>query len=374
MKCEWHQLGEYIEPCNTRNSKIQYGVELIEGVNSDGEFCATKANTDGIDLKPYKIVHEGDFVYNPSRVNIGSLAYRVGPMCIVSHLYVVFHLTKYGSTHLLPEFLWIFLNRDEFRRLISYRNFGSQRPEFNYHQMAEVMIPVPSIDEQRKVVDAWQGLRRMKEENEQVAESLMALCRSYMQELKKTWPMRKIGQYILHSDDRNEGQLYGIDSVRGISVDKTIIDTKADLTNVPLGSYKLFRPEEFCYVTVTSRNGERVSIAENETDETFIVSGTYEVGRVSEKSKLLPGFLSLWMSRSEFDRIARFNSWGSARETFNWSDMCRVKIPLPPKEVQESVVAVYRAAMEAKRIAAEADELSRQICPALIQHVVRGGK
>ena len=65
-------------------------------------------------------------------------------------------------------------------------------------------------------------------------------------------------------------------------------------------------------------------------------------------------------------------SKGSAHEFFEFADMKRVKIPLPPKVVQEAVVAVYRSAMEAKRIAAEADELSRQICPALIQHVVKG--
>lgn len=374
MKCEWHQLGEYIEPCNTRNSKIQYGVELIEGVNSDGEFCATKANTDGIDLKPYKIVHEGDFVYNPSRVNIGSLAYRVGPMCIVSHLYVVFHLTKYGSTHLLPEFLWIFLNRDEFRRLISYRNFGSQRPEFNYHQMAEVMIPVPSIDEQRKVVEAWQGLRRMKEENEQMAEPLMTLCRSYMQEMKKKWPMKPLQGLVTPKEERNRSLQLKADAVRGLGTNKEMIGTKANLEGVDLSTYKLVKPQEFAYVSDTTRRGDKVSMGFNESAEVYLVSSISTVFSVTDNETLLPEFLFTWFCRDEFDRIARFNSWGSARETFNWSDMCRVKIPLPPKEVQESVVAVYRAAMESKRIAAEADELSRQICPALIQHVVQGGK
>lgn len=180
----------------------------------------------------------------------------------------------------------------------------------------------------------------------------------------------RLGEYIEQCDERNADGRYGVGSVRGICINKMVIETKADMTKVPLGSYKLFRPEEFCYVTVTSRNGEKVSLAENETAETFIVSGTYEVFRIVDETKLLPGFLSLWMSRSEFDRIARFHSWGSARETFNWADMCRVKIPLPPIEVQQAVVDLYRCANEAKKIAAEADKLSRELCPALIQQVV----
>jgi type I restriction enzyme S subunit len=85
----------------------------------------------------------------------------------------------------------------------------------------------------------------------------------------------------------------------------------------------------------------------------------------------LADYLYRWWARKESDRYARFHSWGSERETFNWDDMCRVKIPLPPIDVQEAIVDVYRAANEAKKIAAEADRLSREICPALIQRVIK---
>ena len=76
------------------------------------------------------------------------------------------------------------------------------------------------------------------------------------------------------------------------------------------------------------------------------------------------------LSRSEFDRYARFHSWGSARETFNWDDMCRVAIPIPPIEEQQAIVSIYKCAAECKRIAEEVDKLSREICPALIQKVI----
>jgi type I restriction enzyme S subunit len=115
-----------------------------------------------------------------------------------------------------------------------------------------------------------------------------------------------------------------------------------------------------------------MSLGFNSSDNTYLVSSISTVFAVDE-SKLNAEFLYLWILRPEFDRYARFNSWGSARETFTWSDMCRVKIPLPSIEVQQAIVDVYRCANEAKQIAAEADRLSREICPALVRWAAEGG-
>ena len=371
MHVEWHKLGEYIEQCDERNVDGRYGVESVRGISINKMVIETKADMTGVSLLPYKLFKPNEFCFvtvtsrNGGKISLA--CNESGETYIVSSSYEVFRIVR---DKLLPEYLNLLLRRSEFDRYARFNSWGSAREVFSFAEMARVEIPVPSIAEQRKVVEAWQGLRKMKEENAQLAEPLLALCRSYLQEIKKKYPMKEIGQFVSRCDDRNEGA-YGVDSVRGISIEKKVIETKADMTNVPLGSYKLFRPEEFCYVTVTSRNGEKVSLAENETSETFIVSGTYEVFKINDKDKLSPGFLFLWMSRSEFDRVARFHSWGSARETFNWADMCRVKIPLPPIEVQQAVVDLYRCANEAKKIAAEADKLSREICPALIQRVVK---
>lgn len=84
------RLGDFIERSTTNNHNLEYGVELIEGVTNEGMFAEPKGSTLDIDLKPYKIVNNGAFVYNPSRLNLGSIAYRTNGMCIVSHLYIVF--------------------------------------------------------------------------------------------------------------------------------------------------------------------------------------------------------------------------------------------------------------------------------------------
>ena len=153
----------------------------------------------------------------------------------------------------------------------------------------------------------------------------------------------KLGDLLELSDKRNETLEYGINDVKGISIQKIFIETKADMTNVSLRPYYLVSPDDFAYVTVTSRNGEKITIAHNNTQNTYIVSSSYVVFRVNRQDILLSDFLFMYFNRPEFDRYARFNSWGSARETFSWDEMCDIDIALPPIEIQQKYVDVYNA-------------------------------
>lgn len=365
----WVRLGDYISPRRENNSSLKYGIDLIEGVNSDGEFQPTKALTDNINLKPYKVVRHGDIVYNPSRLNIGSLAYRTGNMCIVSHLYQVFYIKEKYQSRLFAEFLTLYLRRSEFYRYVDYDNFGSQRAEYNLRKLSELLIPLPSPDEQQKVVNAWKAFREIKEQNEAKAAPLMQVCQSYIQELKHTYPLQEIGPYIEECNERNLEGKFAEQDVRGIATSKGLIETKANLDGVSLNSYKLVKPNEIAFVPDTSRRGDKMSLGLNDSDKTYIVSSISAVFNV-DKENILPNFLYLWFCRSEFDRYARFNSWGSAREAFSFEDMKRCKIPIPPIDVQRAIVNIYKCANEAKQIAEEADRLSREVCSALLQHVI----
>ncbi len=369
-KCKWVRLGDYIEKSDERNSELKYGVEKLRGVNNSHEFCLSKAKTDGIDFSPYKIVRNSYFAYNPARLDIGSWALFEEELCIVSTLYVVFRVKEEKRKELLPEFLAIYFYRNEFNRFISYNNWGSAREYFWYDDMEEVEIPLPSLTEQQKVVNAWKSLREIKEQNEAIAAPLMQVCQSYIQELKHKYESVEIGEFIEECNERNGEAVYGLDDVRGISIEKSMIDTKANMDGVSLKPYKVFKPEEFCFVPITSRNGNKITLSMNYDDKAHIVSSSYVVFDVKDKDILLPSYLYLIFRRSEFDRYARFNSWGSAREAFSFDDMKRVRIPLPPLSVQQAIVNIYNCANEAKRIAAEADRMSREVCPTLIQHVV----
>lgn len=153
----------------------------------------------------------------------------------------------------------------------------------------------------------------------------------------------KLGQLIELSEARNSEGKYGIDAVKGISIKKMFIETKADMEGVGLKPYLVVSPNDFAYVTVTSRNGEKITLAHNTTEETFIVSSSYVVFRVCRTDLLNSDWLFMYFNRPEFDRYARFNSWGSARETFSWDDMRDIDIDLPPLSVQEKYVEVYNS-------------------------------
>ncbi|MCR4713032.1 MAG: restriction endonuclease subunit S, partial [Treponemataceae bacterium] len=208
-------------------------------------------------------------------------------------------------------------------------------------------------------------------------------CEAFIVDCKKKYPAKRLGDMIEQVDERNgmlkqvqhdttrhpelvSGSL-GIESVRGISIEKKFIPTKADMEGVSLNPYLLVKPNYFSYVPVTSRNGEKITLALNSTDETYLVSSSYSVFKVSNETKLRPEYLMMFFKRSEFDRYSRFNSWGSARETFDWTEICRVQIPLPPIQIQQKIVDLYNCYEECKRIANEAREKISNLCPALVQ-------
>lgn len=161
--------------------------------------------------------------------------------------------------------------------------------------------------------------------------------------------LTKLGSYITQSDARNYDGVYDEGTVVGLSTQKQTIKTKADLTGVNLTSYKLFPAQSFAYVPDTSRRGDKVSLAFNLSDETYLVSSISVVFYVSDKESLLPEYLYMYFNRPEFDRYARFNSWGSARETFSWEDMCDIDIELPDITVQQKYVDIYNAMLANQR-------------------------
>lgn len=153
----------------------------------------------------------------------------------------------------------------------------------------------------------------------------------------------KLGELVQYCDERNSKGEYSLKDVKGISIQKCFIETKANMENVSLSPYILVKPDCFAYVTVTSRNGEKITIAHNKSSETYIVSSSYVVFEVKDTHLLCPDYLFMYFNRPEFDRYARFNSWGSARETFDWDTMCDIDIELPDITVQQHYVRIYQS-------------------------------
>lgn len=148
-----------------------------------------------------------------------------------------------------------------------------------------------------------------------------------------------LGNYIEQADVRNKD--LAIDKLLGVSITKTFIPSIANTIGTDLSNYKVVRTGEFAYGPVTSRNGEKISIALL-TEDDCIISSSYTVFKVIDKEELLPEYLMLWFSRPEFDRYARFKSHGSVREVMDWDEMCKVELPVPDIEVQKNIVKAYK--------------------------------
>lgn len=368
-KTKWVRLGDYIEQCDERNVEGRYALENVRGISTDKVFIPTKANMDGVSLNSYKVVNTGCFAYVADTSRRGdkialALNLTLNPY-LISSIYTTFRTRN--NNDLLPEYLFLLLSRSEFDRYARFNSWGSARETFDWSELYRVEIPLPSIEVQRELVDTYNGFKSLAEQNEALIPRLSAVCQAYIVDCRAKYPSVPLGKYIEQSDERNSEEMYLLEDVTGISNEKSVIPTKADMKYVSLTPYKIFKPNEFCYVTVTSRNGGKISLALNNTGQAKIVSSSYVVFRSIDKSILLPEYLFLLFNRPEFDRYTRFNSWGSARETFDWNEMCRVQIPLPPIDVQQAIVDVYHCMERAKQIATTAREKLKTLCPALVQ-------
>lgn len=148
-----------------------------------------------------------------------------------------------------------------------------------------------------------------------------------------------LGNYIQPVDVRNK-QLE-IDNLLGVSISKKFIPSIANIVGTDLSNYKIVRTGQFAYGPVTSRNGEKISIAYLDSED-CIISSSYSVFEVIDKDKLDPEYLMLWFSRPEFDRYARYKSHGSVREIFDWNELCLVELPVPDIEEQRNIVKAYK--------------------------------
>ncbi len=150
---------------------------------------------------------------------------------------------------------------------------------------------------------------------------------------------KELGQFIRLVDVKNKD--LKVAKLLGVSITKNFISSVANTIGTDFSKYKVIKQNQFAYGPVTSRNGDKISIALL-TEEECIISSSYTVFEITNTTKLNPKYLMLWFSRDEFDRYARFKSHGSVREIFDWEQLCKIELPVPPIEEQEKIVRRYK--------------------------------
>jgi len=358
-----YRLGELLRESTVSNRNMQYGVDMIQGVSQEGHFISPNRQTTELSLYRYKIVDNGAYVYNATTLGNGAIAYRTEGLCIVSHLCVVFYLNDKGKELLDPYYLFMNFRRKEFHRQVAFRNFGSQRAEFTFREFSDITIDVPPIEIQRKYAGVYTAMTEHQRNLSRGLDDLRLVCDMYIEDLRRKIPCERIGDYITETNDRNTDKSNNF--VMGLSTQKKFREPSIRVNRNELGNYKIVRPNEFAFVPTTD-SWKVLAFGLNTFGRDIVVSPIYEVFRV-DTSRLIPEYLAIWLSRKEFDRYARFHSWGSARENFSFSDMCDVRIPIPDIKIQRSIANIYTAYQKRKSLSERLKALIKDACPVLIK-------
>ena len=149
----------------------------------------------------------------------------------------------------------------------------------------------------------------------------------------------RLGDYIREVNVRNRE--LKVTNLLGVSISKEFMPSIANTIGTDMSTYKIVERGQFAYGPVTSRNGDKVSIALLDGYDDAIISQAYTVFEVIDHEQLLPEYLMMWFRRPEFDRYARFHSHGSAREIFDWDELSDVMLPIPSFTRQREIVSEY---------------------------------
>ena len=361
-----YKLGKLIELSEKTNTDGTFGIEDVRGINNQKEMMKSKADLNGRDLTKFQIVNPGEFVFNHRTSRNGnkfSITYNYdSEPHICTEDYVVFHIKEDCSNIILKEWLYIYFCRPEFDRFVITNSWGSSTEFYNWSDICDITLTLPSIEEQRKYVDIYLSLQSNLAAYQSKVDELKLVCDGYIENLRRNMPCEKIGGYIKRYSEKNTDKT--IDEVVGLSTEKKFRIAQSRVNRDELGGYKIVHPLDVAYVPTTD-TWKVLAFAVNHFNKDVVVSPIYEV--FTTTGKLKSDYLAIWLKRQEFDRYARYNSWGSARENFTFEEMQDVRIPIPSESVQQAIIDIYLVYEERKAIAAQLKEQINNLCPILIK-------
>lgn len=364
MSLTKYRIGDLIEIIDEKND---LGIRNFCGINIDKEIGPTSANTSNLDERKYKILRKYRFVYSGMQTGrdkaIRISMYLDDELAIVSPAYTTFEVTKIDIID--PMYFDMFFKSKEKDRLGWFYSDSSIRSNLDWDRFCDIEIDIPTIEIQKKYVNIYKALLANQEAYEIGLEDLKLVCDATIEEINRKYKKEEIGPYINRIDERNKDNL--IKNVKGVSTNKIFREPTSKVNRDKLSNYKIVYPGDISFVQ-TTHNEKVFAYAFNDTDEKIVVTPVNEVFKTNKK--LMPEYLSMFFNRKEFDRYARFHSWGSARETFTWGDLTHVNIPIVHINLQKSVTDIYKIYNERKKINEKLKQRIRNICPVLIKGAI----
>lgn len=371
MALKKYKLDELIELRCVVNKDLKFGIDDVRGVNNLKQFMDTKADLNGRDLSKFQIVYPSEFVFNHRTSRNGSkfsIAYsREDKPVICTEDYVVFRVNDEGKKIIDSTWLYIFFNRPEFDRYVITNSWGSSTEFFNWEDLCDIEIDLPSLDIQQKYVNIYNAMLKNQQAYERGLEDLKLVCDGYIEDLRRNMPCEKIGGYVHPYNVKNfDGE---ITLEQGINIEKEFITPQRSNDN--FYGRKIVRTGHIAYCTQLNNNNVAVALR---TGPDCIVSGVYDVIELNDKCNLMPEYLMLWLTRAEFGRFVYWASQGTSYEFLTYENLANYEIPIPDIEIQKSIVNIYNCYIERKRINEQLKAQIKDICPILIKGSIEEGR
>ena len=358
-----YKLGELIEQ---RREKYDGISNLpIRGVSREGFINAKQPDAD---KSLYNTFYKYDFVFNPARMEINSIALNIDyEKAICSSLYEIFFVKE--KNIILPEYLNLFIKRDEFARLCEFIGWGSAREYCRVGDISDIEISLPPLSVQQKYVNIYNAMLENKRCYERGLEDLKLSIDALLDRFKKKSQRQFVGNLLEEVDVRNSDNSYN--EVFGVNITKQFMPSVASSKDVH--NYKIVSKNQFVYSGMQTGRDECIRIALLDKDTPLIVSPAYSVLQV-KNDEVMPEFIQMWFSRSEMDRLGWFMSDSSIRSNLDLPRFFEIEIPVPTKEEQNALVNIYKAYTIRRTINEKLKEQIKKLCPVLIKGSLEEGE
>jgi type I restriction enzyme, S subunit len=344
MQSTKYKIGDFVEPINIKLGKNNNNNVL--GININKKFFPSKNFSEN--REKYLLVPPNYFACNLMHIGrdemIPIALNTSNDDVVVSPAYNVFKISN--EKLIIKEFLNIFVNTPEFDRYAWFCTDSSVRGNMDWETFCDIEISIPSVPIQEKFVETYLSVSKKINNYEVNIKNLKKFCDYELEKLIKKKNKIKLNGLIKRHTKKNTDNK--IKNVKGVSVTQEFRDPTSKVNLNSLSNYKIVKPRHFSYVPANDTR-KLFSYAFNDTHKDIVVSYVNEVFSTDE-SKLLPEFLCIFLARKEFDRYARFHSWGTAREVFTWEDLLDVEIPNLKINDQKNLANIYKIYLEKKSV------------------------
>ena len=367
-----YTIGQLIEPTVETNLDNRFGPEDVRGMTITKQIIPTKADVQSADLKKYLVIHPCEFIYNPRTHgrHIGFGYNDTETSFIISWNNIGFRVKQPMKHVVLPEYLFLHFNRDEWDREACYRSWGSSTEVFAFDALCEMELELPPVPVQQKYVDIYKAMIANQQSYERGLEDLKQSFDALVDKVKHTVEKKPVQELLQQVDKRNDDG--AITSVQGINILKQFMPSVADTTGVELRKYKVVSRGQFAFSGMQTGRDECIRIALHKEENPIIISQAYTVFQANEEL-VMPEYIMIWFSRKESDRRGWFMSDGSIRSNLDLDRFYETEVPLPDKKAQKAIVNLYTAYTTRREINERLKAQIKSICPILIKGSLEEG-